>query len=398
MTFFKRLVLFLHRWLGLVSGLVVVIVSITGCLFAFEYEISHWLRKDLIFVESQEEERLSVEDLQNRATEELDVETLVYGLTTYNNPEQAWTAMYYKGGADAWTYFGSIEDYRTLYINPYTGKTLGIIDEEKDFFQIVKGLHWSLLLATPIGQPVVVWSTVIFIILLVSGLILWWPEKWNKSKRKKSFKIKWKGRWRRLNYDLHSVLGFYFLVLTLIIAFTGLYWAFPTAKKTLYFLGTGEFSLPPAQTEQVQSKPPVEIESHSIMEVVYEEVWTEFPDAYSISLIPPASDTGPIHAVIRGDGSTYYERSDLSFDQYSGELLQQDRYEEKNAGEKIMAMNYDIHVGAIGGLPGKIIAFLASMISASLPITGFILWLDRSRRREKAENIANQKKGSLSLN
>jgi uncharacterized iron-regulated membrane protein len=63
-------------------------------------------------------------------------------------------------------------------------------------------------------------------------------------------------------------------------------------------------------------------------------------------------------------------------------------------GERLVEMNYDIHVGAIGGLTGKIIAFIASLVCASLPVTGFIIWWGKRRRAlrpsfQKAEPMLN---------
>jgi len=43
-----------------------------------------------------------------------------------------------------------------------------------------------------------------------------------------------------------------------------------------------------------------------------------------------------------------------------------------------MAMNYDLHTGGVLGITGKIIAFLASLIAASLPITGLLIWWHKS--------------------
>ena len=80
---------------------------------------------------------------------------------------------------------------------------------------------------------------------------------------------------------------------------------------------------------------------------------------------------------------TYYHSDILQFDQFSGKLLNRRNYEEQNAGEKLIGMNYDIHVGAILGLPGKIIAFLASLVAASLPVTGFMIWLNRKKKKNK---------------
>lgn len=44
--------------------------------------------------------------------------------------------------------------------------------------------------------------------------------------------------------------------------------------------------------------------------------------------------------------------------------------------------NYSLHVGAIGGLTTKIIYFTASLICASLPITGFYIWLGRKKKQK----------------
>ena len=380
---FKDIILFAHRWLGLITGLVVVILSLTGCLFVFHQEISDWVRHDTFYADEvpANQETLPVSELQAKAADTLGIDRLPYGITTYKNPEKNWSAMLYKGGVDSWTYFGMMEVYKTAYINPYTGEIEGIVNEKHDFFQIMKGIHWSLLLATPIGQPIVVWSTVIFLILLISGMILWWPKKWNRAGKQKSFKIKWGSTWRRVNYDLHNVLGFYFLLIAVIIGFTGLYWYFPSAKKSLHFLGTGDFKLPPEEHKEYVSAGTREDGPESPMQVSYRKAWNQNPGADHINLISPADSNATILATIYPDGQTYYEHFHMNFDQYTGALIAEEDYESKNAGQKLIAMNYDIHVGAIGGLPGKIIAFLASLVCASLPITGFIIWWDRKKRK-----------------
>ena len=73
----------------------------------------------------------------------------------------------------------------------------------------------------------------------------------------------------------------------------------------------------------------------------------------------------------------------LQFDQYSGELLKEHTFDDQNAGEKVIRANYDIHVGSILGIPGKIIAFLASLICASLPVTGFLIWWEKRKKKKK---------------
>ena len=395
MPSFKDSILFLHRWLGIITGLVVVILSLTGCLFVFHQEISNVVRHDTFYADEvpTDQQPLPVEQLQAKIADTLNINRLPYGLTTYKNPDRNWSAMLYKGGQESWTYFGSMEVYKTAYINPYTGDIEGIVNEKHDFFQIMKGIHWSLLLATPIGQPIVVWSTVIFLFLLVSGMILWWPKKWNRAGKQKSFKIKWGSTWRRVNYDLHNVLGFYFLIISLIIGVTGLYWYFPSAKKALHFMGTGEYQLPPQEHKEYVSATSPQDGIESPMQVTYRKAWNKNPEANRISFLSPADSNGTITATIYPDGQTYYEHFHMNYDQYSAELIAAEDYDSKNAGEKLLAMNYDIHVGAIGGIPGKIIAFLASLVCGSLPITGFIIWWDRKKREWKREQqLAKRRK------
>jgi uncharacterized iron-regulated membrane protein len=79
--------------------------------------------------------------------------------------------------------------------------------------------------------------------------------------------------------------------------------------------------------------------------------------------------------------SLHYYNSDLYlFDKYSGKLLGVLPQRQKSPGKKLNEMNYDIHVGQIAGLPGKILAFLASLVCASLPITGLIIWLGKQKK------------------
>ncbi|MGZ3873288.1 MAG: PepSY domain-containing protein, partial [Mucilaginibacter sp.] len=73
------------------------------------------------------------------------------------------------------------------------------------------------------------------------------------------------------------------------------------------------------------------------------------------------------------------------FDKYSGRLLKTLPHARKSPGMKLNDMNYDVHVGQILGLTGKIIAFMASLICASLPITGFIIWWGKRKKSKKSK-------------
>jgi uncharacterized iron-regulated membrane protein len=258
---------------------------------------------------------------------------------------------------------------------------LGILDREMEFFGIVKMLHWSLLLKTDYGQPIVGWSTFIFVFMLFTGLILWWPK--NKSAKKQRFSIKWGSSWRRVNYDLHHVLGFYISAVVLLVACTGMVWAFTWFEEAVYAVAAGTTERP--KTERVTSTPGAKI-GHPV-DMAHAGAQEAYPSVYALWISAPKDSTSAVGVYVQERDGVYYKNASMQFDQYSGVLLAHKKYQDKNMGEKVIEANYDIHIGAILGLPGKIIAFCASLISTSLPVTGFMIWWGRKNaQRERRLN------------
>ena len=360
----------LHLWLGLASGLVVLIVSITGCLFVFQKEISETIWKEKYFVTPPAGNAavLPLSVLQQKAQSILGPSKPINDITIYRQTDRSWEFMAYELNDTALTWFGAVGYFQSVFIDPYTGTVRGTRDYKYDFFSIIKNIHWSLLLNTPYGQPIVAWSTFVFVIGLITGLVLWWPKKWNRATRNRSFKIKWKASFKRVNYDLHNVPGFYSLFPALIIAFTGMVFAFqwltPAAPPPVVMR-----SMDPAGTS---SRHPIDLAFYKALQ--------QLPESQRLLVIPAAGKTGVIYILGYRRGETYYGADALQFDQYSGELLHRRNNSEKGRVEKLVEMNYDIHVGAIGGLTGKIIAFIASLVCGSLPVTGFIIWWGKRRR------------------
>lgn len=370
----------MHLWLGLASGLVVLIVSITGCLFVFQKEISEWIWKEKYFVKPTGGPVLPLHVLERKAQAALGAQQRVQTIVTYEDPGRTWEFMTYRENDTALTYFGVLEYYRSAFVNPYTGEVTGIRDFKYDFFYVVKYLHWSLLLNTAYGQPIVGWSTLIFVVLLITGLVLWWPKRWTKAYRERSFKIKWKARWRRVNYDLHNVAGFYSLFPALIIALTGMVYSFQWFSKLVYIAAAGTTRQPAAAV--VKPAPPSGEEK--LNETGLDRAWAaarrELPEGRRFMLSPAADSNSTIYVYGYKDQEVYYGADTWQFDPYSGRLLHKRLDKEKNAGERLIEKNFDIHVGAIGGLTGKIIAFIASLICASLPVTGFLVWWGKRRK------------------
>ncbi|MEG0761090.1 PepSY-associated TM helix domain-containing protein [Chryseobacterium sp.] len=386
---FKKWTGKLHLWLGLSVGLIIFIVSITGTLFVFKDEVENFTRKEVIYhkeVNIAQKQVLPIRSLEKMVDEQVKEKYKIHWVNIPIDKKMTYQFYWYEHNTNAWNYFEEFPIYKSAYVNPYTGKVLKVFDEKNGFFQIVKCIHWSFLLKQDWGKYVVGIPVIIFVIMLISGIILWWPK--NKAAAKQRFSFKWKNikSWKRKNYDLHNILGFYVSIFALIFSITGLFYAFFVVQTMMYFIFSGGKTEYP-DFSNIKNKAPIEARTETTLDRVISTVHTKYPSSYgfSIDLGHPHMDDHehPNFSVfVKHLSYSYHKNSSLIFDENSGELLHTYNHEDKNFGEKTVAANYDIHVGSILGLPTKIIAFIVSLICASLPLTGFLIWWGRRKKRK----------------
>lgn len=368
---FKKSINKIHLWLGLSSGLLVFIIAITGCIYAFQEEIQN-LTQSYRFVEHRQQPVLPPSKLKAIAEKELPGKKIHAVL--YAKPGKAAQAIFYNVGP---------EYYYLVYLNPFTGEVLKVKDAQAGFFPFILDGHFYLWLPRDIGQPVVATATLVFLVMLISGLVLWWPG--NKKATKQRFSIRWKARWRRKNYDLHNVLGFYATWIAIILVVTGLVWGFEWFAQGYYKLAGGEKSL-----LYIEPKSDSTLAYRSDIPAIdrlYTMMRLENATAEVLEVHIPETASSAIEISINPDDETYWKADYRYFDQYTLKELSVDHIYGKSANasvaDNLMRMNYDIHTGAIIGLSGKIIAFFASLIVASLPITGFYIWWGRKQKNKK---------------
>lgn len=366
----------MHLWLGLGSGLVVFIVAVTGCIYAFQAEIQD-LTQGYRFVEPQETPLLPPSRIQEIADAALPGKH-IHGIM-YHTPDRAAQAIYF-----------SFEEnyYYFVYVNPYSGEVLKVKNEYRDFFRFILDGHFYLWLPPHIGQPVVASFTLVFVFMMISGLVMWWPK--NKKARQQRLSIKWDARWRRKNFDLHSVLGFYVMTLGLVFAFTGLIWGFTWFRDAVYTVSSGGKDYVEYYTPEAEQALPYTGDIPAI-DQVWLKMRAEYPNADWIEVHPPETPLGSIAANANPDASTYWKMDYRYFDQFTLEEKAVDhiwnRFHEATLADKLMRINYDVHVGSIMGFPGKVLAFFLSLIIASLPVTGFLIWYGRRVKSPKAKGV-----------
>ncbi|MEO9511007.1 MAG: PepSY-associated TM helix domain-containing protein [Flavobacteriaceae bacterium] len=373
----KKLIQQLHLWLGLASGLIVFIIAITGTLYVFAEDIKSITHKERRIIEiPQNQERLPISTLVSMAEDVFDNQHHYQNIIVPNFPDHTVSIVFMEYNAEQFWYPNYVKFHKTVYINPYTGKIVKVEDSKWDFFSVVFSIHVTLFMGyNPISHIIVVTSVWVFVIMLISGLILWWPKK---KQRKQSFWLRWKTstRWRRKNYDLHRILGFYFMLIALISALTGLMWASESFNKTVKWVANGGETI----EEKALPKPKTDIISATPLDDIFSKTLQDIPESKYILIRKHPNDKVPYIVRSYVHETLNYKRIEMYYDRKTATILSKETFADKNNGEKVQALNYDIHVGTIGGWPTKILTFLMSLVVASLPITGFLVW--RGRRKK----------------
>ena len=365
---FSKVNAWLHLWLGLASGIVVLIMGVTGCILVFEQEIKQ-LTSPWLNIEAQSADKILPP-------------SKIYASVKKTLPEKDIHGLWYNG-LDK-TVKVDIESDSLIYVNPYNGQITGMVDHE-DFFHIIDEGHRHLWLDEEIGTQITAWATLIFFFLLISGLILWFPKKWNKTTLNSSFKIKWKAKLKRLNYDLHNVMGFYALTLAVLISFSGLLMSFHWLRESTYWITGGE-KKDKNKTEQIVKENVLskqQLDKLTAADFIWKKVRTEIAveNKEAIIINFPDEPKDDFYACTDMHNGVW---RDLYFDSTTLELIPKSQKYISNEpfSDWLMRTNYSLHVGAIGGISTKIFYFMASLICATLPITGFYIWWGRKKTKK----------------
>lgn len=370
---FKKLTGKVHLWLGLFSGIIIFVVGLTGCLLVFEEEIGTLLDYGVFQQVEKSEDPLALPSkVFSIADSSLQGKKIARAYYTVYLDETRVSAL--------WA-LDSTRQYHAVLQNPYTGKVVSNFDYKNAFFTIITHIHVSLALGE-IGTTIISYATLIFVVLMITGLVLWKPA--SKKGYKQRFTIKWNAKFKRLNYDLHNVPGFYMMWIAIFLALTGLVWSFEWMNNSVQWIANGGRTITPTKERFMSDTTAfdrITQKGNTITDSLFIVFARNLQTTNAIRVYRPSGPTDALHFTIETkNGSNYARADDFYYDQYTGKLLGSQPFSTLNNGEKLRRMNYYIHVGSIGGLTGKLLAFFASVIATSLPITGFIIWKGRKKK------------------
>jgi len=407
-----------HLWIALPSGIIVLLICLSGTIYVFNTEIRELSNPELYKVsQTAGAQRLSSEKLIADVGRETAAKVISIKIPadlersyvlTVMKPEEAKpiemrTEKSPKIAEKAGKTSGPERSgekavpptRRVQYmVDPYSGKILGNSDDKNgvtEFMQLMFSLHrWLLLdrIEEPIfaelpnrklGSYISGTATILFTFGVITGIIIWFPQKVRNWKQ--GLTIKWNANWKRVNHDIHNSLGFYSCILLFMMGITGPQWSFPWyregLRKTLGTYQSEDAPKPknPKSNFQASGANPLLIES--FIKVADQSL--NYTGDLTISLPADSSDAVQLSKTPKGFFAPV-AADKLWIDQYTASVLQTDIFNKKPFNERLSNSIKAIHVGDVYGTFSKILYFLACLIATSLPITGTMIWINKMKK------------------
>lgn len=398
----------IHLWLSVPFGILITLICFSGAALVFEKEVMELCHRELYFVKKVEAAPLPMEQLMTKVAATLPDSVSVTGVNISSDPERAYQVTLSKPRR------------ASMYVDQYTGEIMGKY-ERAPFFNFMFRMHRWLLDSMKQdggifwGKMIVGTSTLMFVFVLISGIAVWWPR--TRKALKNSLKIVANKCWRRFWYDLHVAGGMYALVFLLAMALTGLTWSFQWYRTGFYKTfgvevqpsmghgnaaanatakggkreGSPEGGKREGSPEGRSGSPEgrngrpegrsgrPEGRKHSPYtnwQQVYEQLAEANPDYKLISV----SDGSASVALPRFGNQRGTDR--YKFNPRNGEITETTLYKDLDNSGKIRGWIYSVHVGSWGGMLTRILTFIAALVGASLPLTGYYLWIRRLMKRK----------------
>lgn len=344
----------IHLWVGITCGLIASISGISGAMYVWQPELSAALNPELLRMKNID----SLDD-------DVFLKTAASLMATHSNTiskmflpyrEQQTISIEFKNGI-------------TNYYNSQNGQFLGEKSDSIVFFEDLLKFHRTLFIPS-IGKYVTGTSTIVFFLLiLLSGINIWY--KTYRIKVRNGFKINWKSKRKKFNFDLHKVLGVSFFIPLWIIAFTGAYFTYNSYyKKALSVLDKKDFK----QTTQTKNY------------LSFEEILFNSDKVYALRAIyypqKPNENFRLRYVESRFITKGLRKTKELTVNTKL-EIISLTDYMNDATSKRLAAQVYAVHIGEIAGLFGRILVFISGLIPIVLYITGFKIYLSKKRRTRK---------------
>jgi uncharacterized iron-regulated membrane protein len=352
----RNFTFYIHRYLGLIVGLLLIIIGLTGSLLVFQREIDQFLVSQQFGQVIPQEQRVPIESV---------VETVK---TAYaSQPELKLSSINTLPDAHL-PYRVWLEapgnTRRQVFVNPYTGAIMGSRQWEQTLIGFIFKLHYEFL-AGEIGTIIVGIVAFLLLILSITGIILW--PGWRRLIL--GFKIKWNAHPKRINFDIHKVAGIIAAVFLTMIAFTGMCWNFGDFSQPVIHAATFTPMPPKPVSQPIQGQSPLGLGE------ILKKADAALPGAVTTYISLPKTPEGVFRVNKKQPQETdEYGNSEVYLDQYTGKVVQFKNGLEPSRADQVFNSFAPMHYGTFGGLPTRILYIFVGLSPLILFITGFVMW------------------------
>lgn len=390
MKLFRKILFWCHLVAGVFAGLVILIMSVTGVMLAYEKQITAWAdtRNHQVAPPAPETARLPVETLLARVREAQPNTTITTVMMRADTSEPAAIAL----TGNATRSEGGPGSTHTIFVNPYTGVVMGEgATGVRNSFRLLTDWHrWlgASGASRATARSVTGACNLAFLFIVSSGFYLWWPRTWTRTQFKNIlwFRRGLPGKARDFNW--HNVIGIWSLVPLFIVVLSAVVISYTWAGNLVYRLAGETPPAPPARPAQAtqqrgtahgapqQAPPP--------LSAGLNRKWTraeqQSANWRSISLRVPASAEAPaIFTIDEGTGGQPQKRAQLTLDGKTGEVVKWEPFSSYTTGRQLRSILRFAHTGEVAGIIGQTLAGLISMGGAVLVWTGLAMAWRRFR-------------------
>jgi uncharacterized iron-regulated membrane protein len=357
-----------HRWLALSLGAVLVATALLGALLTVARPLDQALHPELF---AQPAGVQPIAAPLEQARRQLRQEFGAAAGFTLRPPREPGDTLwvFVRGPWDGIVYFDA------------AGREAGRRGEHEGWFNLLFELHSALLLGDR-GKAVLATASASYVVLLVSGLVLWWPRRWPPS-----WRVERGAGALRTWLDLHKVVGSLLGLLLLVPVASGAYMAWTPLRGFVTAVAGEQPVKPPRVPAGTTATAPAGLDR------LVEAARARFPDAMVGYVQVPASTKQAVRVRLKTAGEPHPNGlSSVWLDPASGTVLKVARWDELDAGSRLVETVYPLHIGVLGGLPHTVAAGLSGLALATLGASGIVLWW--RRRAARAAALARTARGA----
>jgi uncharacterized iron-regulated membrane protein len=359
-----------HFYAGLVCIPFVIWLAVTGSVYLFRPQIEAWIDRDYVALA-----RIG----QPATQDQIVAAALAYapgsklaGIVLREHPDQAARVLVSEHGA------------RTrVYVHPDTLAILKIVDEQGTFERIVAKLHGTLLMGDA-GSVVVELAASWAIVMVLSGLYLWWPRQ-AKGLGGVLYPRIGHGA-KRFWRDLHAVTGIWVSAFALFLLATGLPWAFVWGqgfKQVRQWTGTAAISQDWKTSEAAEHAEHAHHDTGvAIPRAQDASVDVIVARAMALNLAPPVMLTPPTDKDpvwwAKSNAQSRPLRADVALDPATGEIRQRNAFAGKHIIDQIVGYGIAAHEGQLFAPLNQVLGVLTALGLITLCVSAFVMWRRRA--------------------